>query len=200
MKKIFLSLLVSGLFLSVNSLKAQTDSTGTKQSTGTSSTSSSSGATTTTAQTEMAPNKTIIENVSQSPDYSTLVSDLKSTGLDQTLTGSGPYTIFAPTNDAFTKLSATASTKDKLAEILKYHVVPGKYTSQDIAKAIVKGNGSTTLTTLNGDKLIFKINANKNLELSDSKGNTALVTAFDKQQSNGVVHAINNVLLPKNSI
>lgn len=153
---------------------------------------------------QMLPSKDIVDNASQSKDHTTLVSAIKAAGLVEVLKGAGPFTVFAPTNDAFAKLPAGSletltqpANKEKLAGVLTYHVVPGKLTSKDLATAVAKGNGSATLTTVEGDNLIVSINAEKNLQITDANGNIALVTMFDVEQLNGIIHVINNVLLPK---
>ena len=152
----------------------------------------------------MLPNKDIVDNTSQSKDLTTLVAAIKSAGLADTLKGTGPYTVFAPTNEAFAKLPAGTldslnkpTNKGKLAELVKYHVVAGKLRSKDLAAAIAKGKGIAKLTTVEGENLNVSINAEKNLQITDAKGNIALVTMFDVEQSNGIVHVINNVLIPK---
>ncbi|MXV15515.1 fasciclin domain-containing protein [Hufsiella ginkgonis] len=151
----------------------------------------------------MVPGKSIIDNTSKAAELTSLVSAIKATGLTDTLAASGNFTVFAPTNDAFKKLpqgsidTTTAAGKDKLENVVKYHVIPGKFTKKDIALAIAKGKGKAELTTVEGDVITASVNENHNLELTDSNGNKALVTTFDAEQSNGVVHVINNVLLPK---
>jgi len=153
---------------------------------------------------EMLPSKNIIDNTSKSKDHTTLVSVIKSAGLTDSLKSKGPFTVFAPTNEAFSKLPAgTLETlekpvnKEKLVEVIEFHVVPGKLTARDLALAVARGNGNATLTTVEGENLNVSINTEKNLQITDGKGNIALVTMFDVVQSNGVVHVINNVLLPK---
>jgi len=153
---------------------------------------------------EMLPSKDIVDNTSKSKDHTTLVSAIKSAGLTDSLKAEGPFTVFAPTNDAFSKLPAgTLDTlknpvnKEKLADVVELHVVPGKLTSRDLALAVARANGNATLTTVEGENLNVSINAEKNLQITDGKGNIALVTMFDVEQSNGIVHVINNVLLPK---
>lgn len=153
---------------------------------------------------QMLPTKDIVDNASQAKDLTTLVSALKSAGLADTLKSAGPFTVFAPTNEAFAKLPAgqldslnKAANKEKLSNVLEYHVVPGKLTSRDLAVAVAKGKGTAKLTTVEGESLNVTINAEKNLQITDAKGNIALVTQFDVEQSNGIVHVINNVLLPK---
>ena len=155
--------------------------------------------------TSMDPTKNIVDNASKSPDYTTLVSVVKASGLADTLKTDGPFTVFAPSNDAFKKLPQgtidTTSTagKTKLAEIVKYHVVPGNLTSRDLALAISRGKGKAILTSVSGEPLTISINAEKNLQITDEKGAVALVTKFDVAQSNGVIHAINTVLQPESN-
>ena len=153
---------------------------------------------------EMLSSKNIIDNTSKSKDHTILVSAIKSAGLTDSLKAKGPFTVFAPTNEAFSKLPAgTLETlekpvnKEKLVDVVEFHVVPGKLNSKDLALAVARGNGNATLTTVEGENLNVSINAEKNLQITDGKGNIALVTMFDVEQSNGVVHVINNVLLPK---
>lgn len=154
---------------------------------------------------QMLPSKNIVENASQSKDHTTLVKAIQAAGLTDSLKAAGPFTVFAPTNEAFAKLPAgtldtltKASNKEKLSGIVSNHIVAGKMTSRDLAKAVSKANGNATLTTVDGDILKVSINAEKNLQIEDAQGNIALVTMFDVEQSNGIVHVINNVLLPKN--
>ncbi len=146
----------------------------------------------------------IVENASKSKDHTKLISAIKKAGLTDTLKGNGPFTVFAPTNEAFSKLPAGTldslnllANKDELVDLLTYHVVAGKLTSRDLALAVARADGKATITTVEGDELTISINESKNLQITDSKGNVALVTMFDVEQSNGVVHVINNVLLPK---
>lgn len=151
---------------------------------------------------EMSPKKDIIENAVNSKDHTTLVAAVKAAGLVETLKGTGPFTVFAPTNDAFGKLPAgTVDTlvkpenKTKLTGILTYHVVPGKNTVEVIAAAIKKGDGKATFKTVNGETLTAKMSGDS-IELTDTKGGTAKVTIGDVIQSNGVIHVIDSVLMP----
>ena len=150
----------------------------------------------------MYPNKTVVQNASAAPNLSTLVAAVKAAGLVDTLSGPGPFTVFAPDNDAFNKLPAgTVDTlvkpenKADLTKILTYHVVAGKMDSKAIAKAIKKGKGTATLTTVQGGKLTAKMDGAK-LVLTDEKGGTSTVTTADVYQSNGVAHVIDTVLMP----
>jgi uncharacterized surface protein with fasciclin (FAS1) repeats len=151
---------------------------------------------------EMFPAKTIAENASAAPNLTTLVAAVSAAGLVETLASPGPFTVFAPTNDAFAKLPAgTVETlvkpenKGTLTSILTYHVVAGKLTSKDIVKAIKAGGGTATLDTVAGGKLTAKI-VGKDVIVTDAKGGMSKVTQVDVMQSNGVVHVIDSVLLP----
>ncbi len=150
----------------------------------------------------MYPTKNIIENAVNSKDHTTLVAAVKAAGLVDTLEGTGPFTVFAPTNEAFDKLPAgTVDTllkpenKDQLKKILTYHVVAGKMTSKDIAKAIKKGGGKAELTTVEGGKLTASMMDGK-LMLTDEKGGMSTVTIPNVIQSNGVIHVVDTVLMP----
>lgn len=151
----------------------------------------------------MYATKDIVDNAVNSKDHTTLVAAVKAAGLVQTLKGKGPFTVFAPTNEAFDKLpKGTVETlvkpenKATLTKILTYHVVAGKMDSKAIAKAIKKGNGKTELTTLEGGKLWAYMQGGK-LMLKDEKGGTSTVTIADVYQKNGVIHVIDTVLMPK---
>jgi uncharacterized surface protein with fasciclin (FAS1) repeats len=151
----------------------------------------------------MFPSKNIIENAVNSADHTTLVAAVKAAGLVDTLSGAGPFTVFAPTNEAFGMLPAgTVDTllmpenKDALTGILTYHVVAGSMDSAAIAAAIAAGGGKAELTTVAGGKLWAAMDGDK-LVLTDEKGGMATVTIADVYQSNGVIHVIDHVLLPK---
>lgn len=150
----------------------------------------------------MYPTKNIIENAVNSKDHTTLVAAVKAAGLVETLSGPGPFTVFAPTNEAFNALPAgTVDTlvkpenKETLTKILTYHVVAGRMTAADLMKAIKAGGGKATLKTVQGETLTAMMNG-KNVELKDEKGGIATVTIADVMQSNGVIHVINKVLMP----
>jgi uncharacterized surface protein with fasciclin (FAS1) repeats len=151
----------------------------------------------------MYPSKNIIENAINSKDHTTLVAAVKAAGLVETLQGKGPFTVFAPTNEAFAKLpKGTVETllkpenKSKLQSILTYHVVAGKMSSADIAKAIKKGNGKAVLATVQGSKLTAWMDG-KTLYITDENGNKSKVTIADVNQSNGVIHVVDTVVMPK---
>ncbi len=151
---------------------------------------------------DMSPMKNIVQNAVNSDDHTTLVAAVKTAGLVDTLQGAGPFTVFAPTNEAFAKLPAgTVDTlskpenKDQLTKVLTYHVVAGKVTSDDLAKKIKEGHGTATLMTVEGGKLEAMMQGG-NIVLKDEKGGTATVTIANVTQSNGVIHVIDSVLLP----
>jgi uncharacterized surface protein with fasciclin (FAS1) repeats len=150
----------------------------------------------------MYPSKNIIENAVNSKDHTTLVAAVKAAGLVETLQGKGPFTVFAPTNDAFAKLPAgTVDTllkpenKAMLVKILTYHVVSGNYTAADLMKMVKAGGGKATLKTVEGDPLTVSENGMK-LFVSGEKSGVAEVTISNVRQSNGVIHVISTVLLP----
>ncbi|GAB3540683.1 fasciclin domain-containing protein [Spirosoma fluminis] len=151
----------------------------------------------------MYPSKNIVENAVNSKDHTTLVAAVKAAGLVETLQGAGPFTVFAPTNKAFDKLpKGTVETlvkpenKATLTSILTYHVVSGKMSAADLMKAIADGGGKATLTTVAGGTLTA-MQKGKKIELTDAKGGMATVTIPDVNQSNGVIHVIDSVLLPQ---
>lgn len=151
----------------------------------------------------MYATKNIIENAVNSNDHTTLVAAVKAAGLVETLQGKGPFTVFAPTNDAFAKLPAGTvenllkpENKAALSGVLTYHVVAGKWSSADVAQAIKAGNGKAELKTLQGGKL-WAMMAGNDVLLKDEKGNTAKITIMDVEQSNGTIHVIDAVLMPK---
>lgn len=151
---------------------------------------------------EMYPTKDIISNAVNSKDHTTLVAAVKAAGLVETLQGEGPFTVFAPTNSAFDKLpKGTVSSllkkenKEKLQAVLTYHVLAGTYNAKDIVKAIEKGNGKAIFITVNGDELTAMMDGD-NVVLKDTAGNTAMVTIADVNQSNGVIHVVDTVILP----
>lgn len=147
----------------------------------------------------MYPSKTIVENAVNSKDHTTLVAAVKAAGLVDTLNGPGPFTVFAPTDEAFAKLPAgTVETlvkpenKDTLTKILTYHVVAGKYSARDLIK-LAKSGG--TLTTVEGEPLTVSVVDGK-VVLTDAKGGTSTVTIANVYQSNGVIHVVDTVLMP----
>ncbi len=151
---------------------------------------------------EMYPTKDIIDNAVNSKDHTTLVAAVKAAGLVETLKGKGPFTVFAPTNEAFAALPAGTvdnllkpENKAMLAHILTYHVVAGNMDAATIVAAIKAGNGKAELTTVSGGKLTAMLQG-KDVMVKDEKGNVAKVTIADVKQSNGVIHVVNKVLMP----
>ena len=152
----------------------------------------------------MFASKDIVDNAVNSADHTTLVAAVKAAGLVDTLKSKGPFTVFAPTNAAFAKLPAgTVETlvkpesKATLTSILTYHVVSGTYDYKTLAADIKKGNGTVELATVNGKKLMFKMNGDHNITVADNSGNIANISTYDVYQSNGVINVIDTVLLPK---
>lgn len=151
----------------------------------------------------MFTTKDIVDNAVNSKDHTTLVAAVKAAGLVETLKGTGPFTVFAPTNDAFENLPAgTVGTllkpenKSMLTGILTYHVVAGRLDFNALAKQIRTGNGKASLRTVSGGTLWVMMNGDHNITIRDEKGNTANISVYDVYQSNGVIHVIDHVLLP----
>lgn len=151
----------------------------------------------------MDATKTIVANASVAPNLTTLVKAVTAAGLVQTLSGPGPFTVFAPTDAAFARLApGTVDTllkpanKATLTKVLTYHVVPGKITIAQLTAQATAAGGTTTLTTVEGEPLKVTVNGNV-VELSDVNGNKSYISTADVMQSNGVVHVVNGVLLPK---
>jgi len=150
----------------------------------------------------MFPMKNIVENAINSKAHTTLVAAVKAAGLVETLQGDGPFTVFAPSNDAFENLPAgTVETllkpenKGKLTSVLTYHVLAGKYDFKALAKLIKKGNN--TLKTVNGGTLTVMMNGPRNIVVKDANGSIANISVYDVYQKNGVIHSLDMVLLPK---
>lgn len=150
----------------------------------------------------MYASKNIVQNALNSPDHTTLVAAVKAGGLVQTLEGPGPFTVFAPTNEAFDKLPAGTvqnllkpENKAELDKVLTYHVVPGRITSKELIHKIKAGGGKAELKTVEGGMLTATLEDGK-VVLTDEKGDKATVTIADVYQKNGVIHVINTVLLP----
>jgi uncharacterized surface protein with fasciclin (FAS1) repeats len=151
---------------------------------------------------EMYPTKNIVENALNSKDHTTLVAAVKAAELVETLSSDGPFTVFAPTNAAFGNLPEGTvesllkpENKKQLQTVLTYHVIAGKLNAEDVVAAIRKGDGKAELKTLSGGTLTAMLDG-KNVKIKDSKGNVATVTIADVNQSNGVIHVIDTVLLP----
>jgi uncharacterized surface protein with fasciclin (FAS1) repeats len=151
----------------------------------------------------MSSSKNIVENALNSKDHTTLVAAVKAAGLVDTLEGPGPFTVFAPTNEAFDKLPpGTVQTlvapenKDMLTRILTYHVVPGHLTASDLKRMIAAGGGKAMLTTVEGEPLTVSEGDMGHLVLTDAKGGMSTITIANVMQSNGVIHVVDSVLIP----
>ena len=152
--------------------------------------------------TQATTDKNIVALAQDNPQASTLVTAVTAAGLAETLSGSGPFTLFAPTNAAFAKLDKATfdgllkpESKAKLAALLKYHVVAGNVKAADLAKLIADGNGTAAVTTLNGGTLKARMNGDK-IVLTDAKGGKSTVTTADLVASNGTVHMVDTVAMP----
>ena len=151
----------------------------------------------------MLPTLNIVENAVNSADHTTLVAAVQAAGLVEALSGDGPFTVFAPTNDAFGKLPAGTvesllepEAKDTLTKVLTAHVVAGKLSAADLVSRAQRHGGRYNMQTLSGDALTAVIRGS-HVYIFDESGGAALVTIADVNQSNGVIHVVNDVLLPK---
>ena len=154
------------------------------------------------SQQENADN-TIIETTQESQNHKTLLAAVKAADLEETLDGDGPFTIFAPSDVAFQKLSSEKvaslllpENKKKLHEMVTYHIVAGNLTASKILKAMCRGKGTASFTTVQGDEILATMDG-IDIVLTDSLGNTARITTADSNQCNGVIHEIDSVILPK---
>lgn len=152
----------------------------------------------------MYPKKDIVDNAVNSKDHTTLVAAVKAAGLVETLKSKGPFTVFAPVNDAFENLpdgTVEALLKKENAELLKkvltYHVVAGKWDYNSLKKMIKDGKGSASIKTVAGGTLMAMMNGDHNIVLKDEKGGMANINTYDVYQSNGVIHSIDAVLMPR---
>lgn len=151
----------------------------------------------------MYPKKDIVDNAVNSKDHTTLVAAVKAAGLVETLKTPGPFTVFAPTNEAFAKLPAGTvemlvkpENKAMLTKILTYHVVAGKLDANELMKQIKTGKGVAMLKTVSGGTLWVMMNGDRNIVLKDEKGMVANISIYDVYQSNGVIHVIDQVVMP----
>lgn len=152
----------------------------------------------------MYTTKNVVENALNSKDHTTLVAAVKAGGLVETLEGNGPFTVFAPTNEAFADLPAGTvdnllkpENKSTLVKILTYHVVAGKYDYNALVKLIKAGGGKASLKTVSGDTLWFMMNGDHNIVIKDEKGGVSTINTYDVYQSNGVIFSIDSVLMPQ---
>ena len=152
----------------------------------------------------MFPAKDIVDNAVNSRDHTTLVAAVKAAGLVETLKSKGPFTVFAPVNAAFGALPAGTvdmllmpQNKAKLTKVLTYHVVAGQLDAATLESRIREGKGSAKLTTVAGTQLTVKMNGPRNVVVVDEAGNTASISTYDVRQSNGIIHVVDRVLLPR---
>ncbi len=150
----------------------------------------------------MYPTKTIVDNAVNSADHTTLVAAVKAAGLVDTLEGPGPFTVFAPTNEAFDKLPPNTvptllqpANKPTLVKVLTYHVVPGRLSAADLMADVQTGGGKAVLTTVEGEPLTVTSDG-QTIMLTDAKGGMSRITIADVNQSNGVIHVVDTVLMP----
>jgi uncharacterized surface protein with fasciclin (FAS1) repeats len=151
----------------------------------------------------MLASRTIVDNASAAPNLTTLVAAVKAAALVPTLSGTGPFTVFAPTNDAFGRLAPgmvdtllKPENKESLVKVLTYHVVPGAITAEQLRERIMTGGGTATLTTVEGDPITVTL-VGTIIALTDVNGNKSYIETADVRQSNGVVHVVNGVIVPK---
>ena len=180
---------------------SSSDTTTTSSSTTTGS-SASAGANPSVGGAPMVASRTIVQNASAAPNLSTLVAAVKAAGLVETLSGPGPFTVFAPTNEAFSRLAPGTvdnllkpENKASLTKVLTYHVVPGDVSAAQLQQQISAGGGTATLNTVAGGTLTARVE-NGAVTLTDQGGNKSYVETADVRQSNGVVHVVNGVLVP----
>ncbi|GAC1433082.1 MAG: fasciclin domain-containing protein [Chitinophagaceae bacterium] len=152
----------------------------------------------------MYPTKNIVQNAINSKDHTTLVAAVKAADLVDVLQSSGPFTVFAPTNEAFNMLPAGTvdnlfkpENKAQLQAVLKYHVVAGKWDAKQLKKMIKHQHGKATIKTVNGENLYASLDSSNNVWIWDENGGKAMVTIPDVYQQNGVIHVVDHVLLPK---
>ncbi len=155
-----------------------------------------------TDQVHMDPEKSIISNTENSENHQTLLAAVKAADLEEVLKSKGPFTVFAPSDNAFDKLSEARlakllrpENKKELHSLLTYHIVAGNLSASTILKAMCRGNGMATFTTVQGDELTATMSG-IDIVLTDSNGNTARITTADSNQRNGVIHEIDSVILP----
>jgi uncharacterized surface protein with fasciclin (FAS1) repeats len=146
----------------------------------------------------MLPNRSLLENISASPEHTTFAAAMKESGVADALRANGQFTVFAPTNTALSTLPARAleQNKTQLARMMGYLVVPGKYDSAALLKAIGEGGGEAKLRTVEGGVLLARMNGPTNVILMDEKGNSADIAVYDVYDKNGVMHVVDHMLEP----
>ncbi|WP_373929106.1 fasciclin domain-containing protein [Sphingomonas aerolata] len=151
----------------------------------------------------MIATRTIVDNASAAPNLATLVTALKAADLTATLSGTGPFTVFAPTDAAFGRLAPgmvqtllKPENKASLAKVLTYHVVPGDITAADLKARVAAGGGTAALTTVEGDAITVTL-VGDIIALTDVNGNKSYIETADVRQSNGIVHVVNGVIVPR---
>lgn len=144
----------------------------------------------------MLPGRSLLENISASPEHTTLAAEMKASGMDNALTGDGEFTVFAPTNAALAGLALRQQNKAGLARAMGYLVVPGRYDSQTLLKVIGEGGGQAKLRTIEGGTLVARLNGPTNVVLMDEKGETADISIYDIYERNGVIQVVDHALLP----
>jgi uncharacterized surface protein with fasciclin (FAS1) repeats len=179
-----------------------TASTSSSTSATTSAPAASASATTTVGGATMYPNRTIVQNATNSPIHRQLVAAVAAAGLVDTLSRAGPFTVFAPTDEAFNRIDAAQranlmmpAQREQLAALLTYHVVPGRITAADLEARLAAGGDMATLTTVQGSPIRVAKVGNA-IELTGVNGGKSYVTQADVMQSNGVIHVVNGVLVP----
>lgn len=150
----------------------------------------------------MLRSRNLLENISASPDHSTLVAAMKESGISDALKSDGEFTVFAPTNAALAVLPAQMQGRDKaqLARLMGYLVVPGRYDSQTLLKVISEGGGQAKLRTVEGGVLVARMNGPTNILLMDERGDTADIAIYDVYDKNGVMHVVDRMLEPGASV
>jgi len=143
----------------------------------------------------MLPSRDLFDNAAHSPEHTVLVGDLQQTGVADVLKGKGPYTVFAPTNDAFAA-AGTLGDKAEVAKVLDYHIVRGMLDSKTLLRLIGEGGGQARLKTIEGDTLVAQMNGPTNIVLIDSKGQVADIAIYDVYEANGVMQVIDKVVRP----
>jgi uncharacterized surface protein with fasciclin (FAS1) repeats len=144
----------------------------------------------------MLPSRTLLENISASPQHTTLAAEMKESGVASALKGDGEFTIFAPTNAALANLPAQQQNKAQLARMMGYLVVPGRYDSQTLLRVIGEGGGQAKLRTAQGGVLVARLNGPTNVVLMDEKGATADISIYDIYERNGVIQVVDHALEP----